>query len=192
MAVFVFHVPLKETDISCNSNFLSLPPSYVNTVHKIKTFPACKFNHVRSPTDSRQWLPIESAKHFCLRVILRWLISLAAPALAGRCIGRMSCGPGPQQTPWLCPASGLGQDHCDHKFPKAVLSSLCPEPARSALCFVRACSRADRGMLGGHCCCCCMAKSPASCSVLPTCWNSLVIWSGSISALARRRLSQLL
>lgn len=149
MAVFVFHVPLKETDISCNSNFLSLLPSYVNTVHKIKTFPACKFDHVRSPTDFSQWLPIESAKCFCLRMILKWLISLAAPALAGRCIGRMSCGSGPQQTPRLRPASALGQDRCDHKFPHAVLSSLCPEPARSALGFVRVRSRADWGHARG-------------------------------------------
>lgn len=92
----------------------------MNTVHKIKTFPACKFNHVGSPTDFRQWLPIESAKHLCLRVIWRWLISLAVPALAGMCIGRMSCGPDPQQTPWLCPASGLGQDRCDHEFSHTV------------------------------------------------------------------------
>lgn len=59
----------------------------------LRHFSARNFNHVRSPADFSQRLPIESAKCFCLPVILRWLISLAASAPAGRFGGQDALSP---------------------------------------------------------------------------------------------------
>lgn len=186
----------KKTAISCYSHFLSLSPSYVNAVHKIKTFSACNFNHVRSPTDFSQRLPIESAKYLRLRVILRWLISLAVSALAGRYIGQDVLRPRPPAYALAASWLWAGTRSSWPRAPACRCSvwKEIPVPGASKKCGVLCESLQPgwlRGWLEGHLLCY-MAKSPASCLVLPTCWNSLVTWSGTRSALAQTRLSQLL
>lgn len=117
---------------------------------------------MRNPTDFRQWLPIESAKHLCLRVIFRWLISLAVPDLAGRCSSRMSLAP--SRSP-VC-VLPLVWDKIDVTTSCHTLCCrLCAQSQQEVRSALWECSRAHQGHS------CCMAKSPASCLVLPTCWN---------------------
>lgn len=163
----------------------------MNTVHKIKTFSACNFNHVRSPTGFSQRLPIESAKYLCLRVILRWLISLAVSALLGRCIGQDVLRSRPPAyalaASWLWAGIKLAWPQAPLCFPLSF-GKKSQGPARSAVYFVRVCSQGNwgddwRGINS--------AAWPKA-QLHASCWSSLVTWSGTVSALAWTRLSQLL
>lgn len=135
---------------------------------KLRHFSACNFNHVRSPTGFSQRLPIESAKYLCLRVILRWLISLAASALLGRCIGQDVLRPQPPAyalaASWLCAGIRLAWTQA----PLCCAFIWKEVPRDSKKCHVLCESLQPgrlRGQLEGHQLCC-MAKSPASCFML--------------------------
>lgn len=174
--------------------FLCLPVMWI---------PCTRLRHFQHVTSIMWEVPLISASDFLLSQqstyscvwFLRWLIPLAVPALLGRYIGQDVLRPRPPSIRPGC-ILALGWDKMGVTTGSFMLCfHLERNPCAQSQQVQSTCESLQpgwlRGRLEGHLPCC-MGKSPASCSLLPTCWNSLVTWSGTISALAQTRLSQLL